>query len=159
MSIYRRFGDHEFPSLVTSNIANRTAIFSSERAARLFIQILHDVKLETDCDLIAFVVMPDHVHLVLRSTATHSIGQVIQLIKGRFSRRYNEMTGKSGRLWQSRYHERALRSESELSAAIEYVQDNPVAAGLAGEASAFAWSSASGSCPTDLVAYLSQAKA
>ena len=139
MSIYRRFGDHEFPSLVTSNIANRTAIFSSERAARLFIQILHDVKLETDCDLIAFVVMPDHVHLVLRSTATHS--------------------GKSGRLWQSRYHERALRSENELSAAIEYVQDNPVAAGLAGEASAFAWSSASGSCPTDLVAYLSQAKA
>ena len=156
MSIYRRFGDHKFPSLVTSNIANRTPVFSFERAARLFIQILHEVRLETDCDL---VVMPDHVHLVLRSAASHSIGQVIQLIKGRFSRRYNEMTGKSGRLWQSRYHERALRSESELLAAIEYVHGNPVAAGLAGKASAFAWSSASGSCPTDLVAYLSQAKA
>lgn len=159
MSIYRRFDDHEFPCLVTSNIADRKAIFSSERAARLFIQILHEVRLETDCDLFAFVVMPDHVRLVLRPAASHPIGQVIQLIKGRFSRRYNEMTGKSGRLWQSRYHERALRRESELLEAIEYVHGNPVAAGLAGEAPAFAWSSASGSYPTDLDAYLSQAKA
>src|SRR3990172_3055249 len=154
MSIYRRFDDHEFPCLVTSNIADRKAIFSSERAARLFIQILHEVRL-----LFAFVVMPDHVHLVLRSAAAHSIGQVIQLVKGRFSRRYNEMTGKRGRLWQSRYHERALRRESELLEAIEYVHGNPVAAGLVGEAPAFAWSSASGSYRTDLVAYFSQAKA
>ena len=157
MSIYRRFDDH-FPSLVTSNTAERTAIFSSDGVARLFIQILHEVRLETDCELLAFVVMPDHVHLVLQCAAPHPIGQVMQLIKGRFSRRYNEMTGKSGRVWQSRYHERALRGERELFSAIEYVHGNPVAAGLVAEALDFAWSSASEG-DLDLDAYLSQAEA
>jgi REP element-mobilizing transposase RayT len=159
VSVYRRFHDHAFPSLITTSIADRKALLGAEKAARLFIRTLREVKQETDYHLFAFVVMPDHVHLVLRPPASHSLGQVIQLIKGRFSRHYNEMTGRSGRLWQSRYHERALRSEGELLSAIEYVHGNPVAAGLASEASTYPWSSAGGNYRTDLALYFGQAEA
>lgn len=78
----------------------------------------------------------------------------MQLIKGRFSNRYNRINGKSGKLWQERYHERTLRSEPELVAAIQYVHDNPVTAGLAGQAESFRWSSANPACQSDLQAYL-----
>ena len=159
MSIYRRFDAGEFPSLVTTNVGDRRPLFNSPTAADMLIKVLYEVRLETSFSLLAFVVMPDHVHLVLRPPSSHRLGQVIQFLKGRFSRRYNEMTGRTGPLWQSRYHERILRSERELVAAIEYVHGNPVAAGLAVVASGFPWSSASGQYPTDLAVYLSQAKA
>jgi putative transposase len=66
----------------------------------------------------------------------------MQLIKGRFAHRYNELNSSFGNLWQSRYHARILRRESALNAAIRYVHDNPVAAGLVSAPEEFAWSSA-----------------
>ncbi len=159
MSVYRRFDVIAVPSLVTTNVADRKALFSSQTAARMLIEILYEVWTETGFHFLAFVVMPDHMHLVLGSPASHRLAQVVQLLKGWFSHRYNGITGGSGRLWQSRYHERTLRSESELFAAIEYVHRNPVVAGLIKGASAFPWSSASGEYSTDLEMYLSQAKA
>jgi putative transposase len=159
MSTYRRFQAEECPSLVTTNTAHRRALFGAEAAARLFMEVLDEVRLETIFRLLAFVVMPDHVHLVLIPSMSCSLGEFMQLLKGRFSRRYNGVTGGSGTLWQSRYHERSLRSESELVAAIEYVHLNPVTAGLVEEASAYPWSSARGEYSTDLLVCLGQAKA
>ena len=159
MSVYRRFNTVQFPSLLTTNVARRRAVFRPEMAAQLFMEVLDGVRLETDFRLLAFVVMPDHVHLVVVPSASHDLGQFMQLLKGRFSRRFNETTGGRGSLWQSRYYERTLRSEGELFAAIEYVHRNPVAAGLARETSAYPWSSAGGQCSTDLAAYLGQAEA
>jgi putative transposase len=159
MSVYRRFNTVEFPSLLTTTLADRKTLFGSPTAARMFIEVLYEVQSETAFHLLAFVVMPDHIHLVLAPLASRRVAQVVQLIKGRFSRRYNAKAGRSGPLWQSRYHERTLRSEDELFAAIEYVHRNPLLAGLAWEASAFPWSSASGEYATDLAMYLSQAKA
>jgi hypothetical protein len=85
----------------------------------------------------------------------------MQLIKGRFARLYNDLSTKRGSLWQSRYHERALRDERELAAAIDYVHQNPVTASLSGisRAEDYPWSSASGRHPIDLAAYLGQVKA
>jgi len=119
-------------------------LFGATPAARLFIEILYEVRQETGFHLLAFAVMPDHVHIVLKPSSAARLGRIVQLIKGRFARRYNQGDGRAGAVWQSRYHERALRSERELFAAIEYVHENPVAAGLATMASDFPWSSASG---------------
>ncbi len=159
MSVYRRFDNREFPSLVTTSVAERRRVFSSEAAARLFINVLEETRIETGFHLLAFAVMPDHVHLVMSAPASGRLGQVIQLVKGRFARRYNLVHGGSGPFWQSRYHERALRSERELSATIEYVHQNPVAARLAATAAGYPWSSANARYPTDLALYLSQAEA
>ena len=159
MSVYRRFQADGFPSLVTTNIAGHAALLSSEVAAGTFMEVLDEVRRESAFRLLAFVVMPDHVHLVVIPSPSHSLGQFMQLLKGRFSRRYNAMTDESGNLWQSRHHERTLLSEGEPFAAIENVHRNPSAAGLVEEASAFAWSSASGEYATDLAIYLGQAEA
>jgi putative transposase len=122
-------------------------------------EVLDEVRMETTFGLLAFVVTPNHVHLVLVPSMSHSLGEFMQLLKGRFSRRYNGVTGGSGSLWQSRYHERALRSERELLAAIEYVHLNPVTAGLVEHASAYPWSSANGGYSNDLLVCLGQAEA
>ena len=159
MSVYRRFDSEGYPSLVTANVAGRQPALNRAHAAELFIKVIYDIRRETNFQLLAFVVMPDHSHLVLKPAKEDRMGRVIQLIKGRFARLYNQAADGSGAFWQSRYHERALRSETELVNAIKYVHANPVAEGLVAEAAAYAWSSAGGRYDTDLAASRGQAEA
>ena len=159
MSVYRRFDAEGYPSLVTANVTGRRPALNRAHAAELFIKVIYDVRGETNFQLLAFVVMPDHSHVVLKPAKEDRMGRVIQLIKGRFARLYNQAAGGGGSFWQSCYHERALRSETELVNAIKYVHANPVAEGLVAEAAAYAWSSAGGRYETDLVTYMGQASA
>src|SRR3990170_8766876 len=120
MSVYRRFDTEGYPSLVTTNAANRRPVFHSDAAAALLIEIIYEVRRETAFPLLAFVVMPDHIHLVLSPSSVDSLAKIMQLVKGRFfARRYHSESGDRGSLWQSRYHEQALRAERELFDAIE----------------------------------------
>ncbi len=153
MSLYRRFPTDRYPSFITTNTHERRPIFRSETACELFTRTLYEVREEAGFRLLAFSVMFDHVHLIL-ATETEELGQPMQLIKGRFARVYNQAAGRTGAVWQSRYHERTLRTEAALLRAIEYVTQNPVAARLAASAEDYRWSSASGLYETDLDDYL-----
>jgi len=155
MGVYRRFAGDSLPSFVTTNTNERRAIFSSADACRLLLQLVYEVGIK----LLAFAIMPDHVHLIVSAASADELSRAMQLLQGRFARRYNELSGRTGAVWQSRYHEHALRSEAALLRAIEYVHHNPVVAGLASDPEAYAWSSANRLCTTDLAEYLGQAEA
>ena len=142
MSVWRRFEGHGYPVLVTTNIEGRRPIFSGPLVSELMEQVISEVHAEERFELLAFVIMPDHLHLVLAVPQSTTLGRVMQLIKGRFANRCHKSFGGSGPLWQSRYHDRALKGERELNAAIAYVEQNPVAAGLVAEAAEYRWSSA-----------------
>jgi putative transposase len=86
--------------------------------------------------------MPDHIHLVMRLPETTTTPRVIQLIKGRFAKRYNDRIQSRGSLWQSPYHERVLTNENAVERAVHYVHWNPVQAKLASVPEEFPWSSA-----------------
>ena len=109
----------------------------------MMVRVVDEVRREERFELMAFVIMPDHLHLVVNVPPSSRLGRIMQLLKGRFANRYHKAFGGCGSLWQSRYHDRALRSERELTAAILYVEQNPVAARLVGEAADYLWSSAS----------------
>lgn len=108
----------------------------------MLLRVIQEVREETCLCLHAYVVMPDHIHLVLTPPVGLRVGRIMQLVKVRFANRFNRATGGSGSLWQERYHERALRSEKALRAAVEYVHHNPVVAGLCESAEDYRWSSA-----------------
>ena len=142
MSVWRRFDGHGFPSLLTTNVEGRRPTFRNPAAAKHLVEVIRQVEIEEAFNLIAYVVMPDHMHLVVWLPPSLSSGRVMKMIKGRFAREYQAKGGKKGSFWQSRYHEKALRCDEELSAAVEYVHHNPVAAGLTVEPATYRWSSA-----------------
>jgi putative transposase len=150
MSVWRRFPDHGFPSLLTTNVEGRKPIFGDRCAAEMPLEVIDEVRSEEVFELHSYVVMPDHLHLVITTPIGRSLGRVVQLIKGRFAWRYNRSRGDGGKVWQDRYHERALRSEHEFASAVEYVHGNPVVAGLAKEITEYPWSSASQPHPVRL---------
>jgi REP element-mobilizing transposase RayT len=107
MSIYRRFPSRGQPSFVTTNTYKRAKLFSLAEACELLISIIYQVRAELQFMLLAFVIMPDHFHLVVLPPEDGP-ARMMQLIKGRFARSYNLQAARDGPVWQSRYHERIL---------------------------------------------------
>ncbi len=108
----------------------------------MFLGVIGEIRRDAGLEIFAWVVMPDHVHFVLRASAPLTTGRLMQLIKGRFANRFNEFRGRGGTVWPDRYHARVLGSETAVIAAMEYVHQNPVAAGLVASPEQYPWSSA-----------------
>jgi REP element-mobilizing transposase RayT len=79
---------------------------------------------------IAWVVMPNHVHLVLVQNAEWSLEKVLHSWKSFTARQINQLVGRSGNLWQRDYFDRLLRDETHLANCVRYVRRNPKKAGL-----------------------------
>ncbi|MFT3746432.1 MAG: AMP-binding protein [Pyrinomonadaceae bacterium] len=94
------------------------------------------------CDVKAWVVMPNHAHIVLRPYEGHPLAEILKRIKGISARKINQLLGREGTVWQADYFDRYIRDDDDLMRKIEYVENNPVAAGLVKEASLWRFSSA-----------------
>lgn len=84
-----------------------------------------------DYRLLAWVVMPNHVHLVCKLLPGKSLSRTMQALKSFTAKGVNKLLGRTGALWQREYYDRLIRDDAELNRAISYVHDNPVKAGLA----------------------------
>jgi putative transposase len=90
----------------------------------------------------AWCLMPNHVHVVIEVLAAHSLGAIVRSWKSFTARRANELLGREGPFWHADYYDRYMRDDEHLARTIEYVEKNPVKAGLAGNAPDWPWSSA-----------------
>ena len=92
-------------------------------------------------DLFAWVIMPNHVHVVLEPRAPLQI--ITRALKGVSARHANATLGRaSERFWQDESFDHWIRNGSELERVRSYVERNPVKAGLATRAEDWLWSSA-----------------
>jgi putative transposase len=77
-----------------------------------------------------FVIMPNHLHLLLTIPGDHSIEKVMQLIKGGFSYRLKREFGYQGEVWQRGFSEVRIWDRSSFAQHREYIAQNPVRSGL-----------------------------
>jgi REP element-mobilizing transposase RayT len=80
--------------------------------------------------LLAWCVMPNHVHVVVRLFPGHSLAAVLHSGKSYTAKRAADVIGITGSIWQREYYDHLLRSEAEFERAVRYVVENPVKAGL-----------------------------
>lgn len=93
-------------------------------------------------DLLAWTLMPNHVHALVRLYDGSSLPKVIQSWKARSALRANELLGRKGRFWYRDYFDRYIRDEVHFDNCLRYIDMNPVKAGLCREASDWRWGSA-----------------
>jgi putative transposase len=105
-------------------------LFQSDRNANLMIEVLRSCVAQHELRLHDFVVMPDHVHLLMTLDGTMTIEKAMQLIKGRFSYHLKKELGYLGDVWQRGFSEVSVYDESSLKAHREYIAQNPAKAGL-----------------------------
>ena len=93
-------------------------------------------------DLIAWTLMPNHVHLLARIREGHPLPKTVQTWKARSARRANEILGRSGPFWYRDYYDRYIRDEAHLANCLRYIDMNPVKAGLCSTPAEWPWGSA-----------------
>jgi putative transposase len=121
--------------LITSVAHDRRRIFKVDATARLFLEILQRYRTQALYKLHAFVVMPDHIHLLL---TTENLPKAMKHIRGGFS---YHLASKL-EVWQPDYDDRQIFNEKEYLNARDYIHQNPVRARLVVNAEHFPYSSA-----------------
>jgi len=106
-------------------------LLQSERNAGLLIEVMRSLVAEHHFQLHDFVVMPDHLHVLLTVGEDMTIEKAMQLIKGRFSRRLAKDLGYSGEVWQRGFTEMQVVNWESFLQHRTYIAMNPVKAGLA----------------------------
>jgi putative transposase len=88
--------------------------------------------------VIAYCVMPDHLHLVLEGTSPDAdLRETVRLWKLRTAFAWRVRT--ESQLWQQGFHDRVLREDDDTGGVVRYVLENPVRAGLVGVVSDYPW--------------------
>lgn len=92
--------------------------------------------------LAAWCVMPNHVHVLAEQWPGHDLSSIVQTWKSVSAHVINKCERRRGPLWQREYFDRFMRNASQFDAAANYVENNPVAAGLVERAEDWRFSSA-----------------
>jgi putative transposase len=115
---------------VTTKTSMGRRLLQSERNASLFIEVLRSYVAAKKFQVHDFVVMPDHVHILLTVGAEVSIERAMQLIKGDYSYRLKTEAGYAGEVWQHGFSEVRVDDQRSRQMHHEYIARNPVKAGL-----------------------------
>ena len=122
---------------VTTRTYMDRRLFQVDRNAELLVDVLRSCV--PQFQIHDFVVMPDHVHLLLSVDGNLSIEKAMQLIKGRFSYRVKKELGYAGEVWQRGFSEVRVNDEESFRRYREYIAQNPVQAGLVASAEMYRW--------------------
>ncbi|HTE36063.1 MAG TPA: transposase [Reyranella sp.] len=92
--------------------------------------------------LLAWCLMPNHVHVIVEVLQGHSLSDIVRSWKSFTAHRANASLGRTGSFWHADYFDRYMRNEEHLLQTIGYVEQNPVKAGLVRQSRDWDWSSA-----------------
>lgn len=119
---------------------NRDALFLEDEDHERFLHCLGLVRDASACRVLAYCLMTNHVHLILR-TAEEPIGTVVKRLGVRYAGWFNRKYGRVGHLFQDRFISLPVEDDAYLVTLLRYVWHNPVAAGLSERPEHYRWSS------------------
>ncbi len=115
---------------VTFSTWERRRLFIVEPYVRLFLKTLYGYRRQGRFDLHAFVVMPEHVDLLLTPAPSVTLERSIQFIKGGYSHAMGVELDRKGGVWQRGFTEHRIRVGEDFNAHRNYIHGNPVKRGL-----------------------------
>jgi putative transposase len=122
---------------VTTKTSMGRPLLQSERNATLFIDVLRSYVASRKFRLHDFVVMPNHVHMLITVGSDMTVEKAMQFIKGGFSYRLKKDFGHLGEVWQLGFSEVRVEDRESFLQHRKYIAENPVKAGLCSAAETF----------------------
>lgn len=102
---------------------------------------LRELSARHGCAVHAYVLMSNHVHLLVTADAPGGVSRLMQSLGRRYVRYVNDRHGRTGTLWEGRFKACLVDSESYVMACYRYIELNPVRAGIVAHPSDYVWSS------------------
>jgi putative transposase len=116
---------------VTSRTNDKIRVFENKLGRKIMLITLQDAKDKFRFRLANFCIMPTHIHLLIEPDARANLSMIMQWIKTMSAKRWNGIHGSSDHVWGNRYFARAVRNTQEFELVMDYIDQNPVKAGLA----------------------------
>jgi putative transposase len=136
-----RYGLPGQPQHVIQRGNNRGAIFARPADYRHFLEYLEVACAEHECAVHAYVLMTNHVHLLITPTRAGAIGRVMQSVGRLYVPYFNWSQGRVGGLFQGRFRATPIDTEQYLLTCYQYIERNPVRAGIVRRPADYRWSS------------------
>jgi putative transposase len=133
-----RYQQAESLHFITFSCFHRLPFLSSSDSKALIEQQLERTRSAHKARIYAYVLMPEHVHLLMNEPPAILLGQFLKSLKQETSRK---LKGEREHFWQARYYDRNIRGSDELSEVIHYIHQNPMKRGLACAPADYPWSS------------------
>ena len=124
---------------VTTATRDRVRVFAEPAVAGGAVDVLRERSAFHLVRVLAFCVMPDHVHILMSPSRTCDVPTFVGQFKNLAQRRAWTL-GVHGAFWQQSFHDRALRREDDVMTVVGYILDNPVRAGLVRSSHEYAFS-------------------
>jgi putative transposase len=139
----QRFHQSGQSHFLTFSCYRRRANFNSPETCDLMEVCLENMRCRFAVCIYGYVIMPEHVHLLINEPEQATIADAMHFLKLSFVKRLRSLSGavESGSFWQKRYYDRNLRDAREFTVKLRYLHRNPVKRGLVKEAGDWKWSS------------------
>jgi putative transposase len=128
------------PQHVIQRGNNREPCFYATDDYQFYLKTLRASLEREDCRLHAYVLMTNHVHLLVTADASFGISRLMQAIGRKYVQYINRTYRRSGTLWEGRYKASLIDSDAWLLTCMRYIEMNPVRAGMVNHPSDYRWS-------------------
>ena len=136
-----RFYVPNMPVHVMQRGHNRGAVFFSVQDYLEYLRCLKHAADNYGCKVHGYVLMTNHVHLLVTPENKESIGQLFQGVGRHYVRYVNKTYHRHGGLWEGRYKGNIIQSQAYLLSCMRYIEMNPVRAGMVDHPAKYRWSS------------------
>ena len=130
-----------YPLHVIQRGHDRARCFRTDNDFATYLGLLEESCQLYPCDVHAYVLMPNHVHLLVTPQEPKNISQAMRRLGQRYVRHFNNAHARSGAMWEGRFKSNPVDSELYLLRCQRYIEQNPVRADLASHPRDYAWSS------------------
>lgn len=120
---------------------NRQSTFFTEGDYRQYLESLQQAAERHGCAIHAYVLMTNHVHLMVTPESEQGLSRMMQSVGRRFVRLINTIHRRTGTLWEGRFKSALIDSERYLLTCMRYIELNPVRAGMVTAPGDYPWSS------------------
>jgi len=134
----------EVPLHIIQRGVNRCAIFLDRDDRKHYLGLLRSTTDDHDIDVHAYVLMGNHVHLLVTTYKDESISAAMRRLGQCYVQAFNRKHGRTGTLWEGRFKSCLVDSEAYLLSLYRYIDLNPVRAAMTDAAENYPWSSARG---------------
>lgn len=131
-----------YPHHVIQRGNDRQAVFREDEDRRRYLSMLGEGLKEQAVVLHAYVLMDNHVHLLLTPGDGAALSRLMQRLGTWYAGWFNHRHGRTGALWEGRFRSSPIDSDAYLLACMRYIERNPVRAGMVQQAEDYPWSSA-----------------
>jgi putative transposase len=120
---------------------NRQACFFADEDYLNYLRWLGEYAAKTGCRIHAYVLMTNHVHLLISTECNESAGALLKALGQRYAQYVNRSYRRSGTLWEGRFRSCLTQEETYLLSCQRYIELNPVRAGMVLHPAEYRWSS------------------